>query len=230
MNTAVFEINYLPGAIVISEFMAWTLGDNDGKEWFEVFNTTSLPIDINGWIVSDNDDDFHVIESDGPLIVSPKSHFVFGESVNVVLNGNAAVDYAFGGAIKIGNANDELILIQGDRVIDSVGYGAFKTGPREILTLPGLPPQRGFAMGIAQDYCDGQNTVWALQDTIFNAAGNRGTPGRMNDDSLLCFETNLGFYAREFILGRMSLDQEKIDLLKGGNGFVEVEDLLKLSR
>ena len=43
-----------PGAVVINELMAHS---NDGPDWIELYNTTSEPINIGGWFLSDDDRD-----------------------------------------------------------------------------------------------------------------------------------------------------------------------------
>jgi hypothetical protein len=41
-----------PGDLVINEVMSHS---NEGPDWIELYNTTSKPIDISGWFLSDND-------------------------------------------------------------------------------------------------------------------------------------------------------------------------------
>lgn len=48
-----------PGDVIITEFFANALGDDDGKEWLELFNATDAPIDLTGWEIADNDSDRH---------------------------------------------------------------------------------------------------------------------------------------------------------------------------
>ena len=43
------------GDLIISEILANAVGDDEYKEWFEVFNTTSHEIDLAGWTISDNE-------------------------------------------------------------------------------------------------------------------------------------------------------------------------------
>ena len=53
--TTVHIFGQSPGDLLITEFMADPLnvGDSSG-EYFEIYNTTGSPIDINGWIISDD--------------------------------------------------------------------------------------------------------------------------------------------------------------------------------
>jgi len=57
-----------PPAVVISEVMRnpAAVGDSDG-EWFEVHNTTSAPVDLTGWTLTDGASDRHVMK--GSLLV-----------------------------------------------------------------------------------------------------------------------------------------------------------------
>jgi hypothetical protein len=72
-----------PGAIVINELLAHS---HDGApDWIELHNTTSQPIDIGGWFLSDNDrDDPNVMKyriANGTTI-DPNGYIVFYQDVN----------------------------------------------------------------------------------------------------------------------------------------------------
>ncbi|MEL6823079.1 MAG: endonuclease, partial [Calditrichota bacterium] len=57
------------GDVIISEIMKnpQVVSDSDG-EWFELFNATASPIDINGWTIADDGIDSHVISNGSALI------------------------------------------------------------------------------------------------------------------------------------------------------------------
>jgi hypothetical protein len=49
------ESTHSPGDTIISEFMADVAGDDDGREWIELFNTTETDVDLTGWSIGDNE-------------------------------------------------------------------------------------------------------------------------------------------------------------------------------
>ncbi|MHC4735499.1 MAG: LamG-like jellyroll fold domain-containing protein, partial [Planctomycetota bacterium] len=71
-----------PGAVVINEVMSHS---NAGPDWIELHNTTSKPIDIGGWFLSDNDRDEPNLMKyripDGTMI-DPNSYLVFYGDTN----------------------------------------------------------------------------------------------------------------------------------------------------
>lgn len=186
---AQFLVNQVvdPGDIIITEFLANPAGNSDdGKEWFEVYNTTDTPIDINGWVIADNGTDIHTISSPQPVLVPAREHFVIGESTNFSSNGGVNAGYAYGPAITLGNSNDEIILLKDGQIIHSIGYGAYDSGPKQIQTPVVLYPTSGASIGMGADYCNGPTTLWKPQTTVFNANNDKGTPGGVNDGVSLC--------------------------------------------
>ncbi len=181
-----------PGDVIISEFFADAQGSDDGKEWIELFNTTDAAIDLTGWVLRDNGEDAHSVGGDGPVIIGPKGYLVLGESLDAEVNGGIAIDYAFGDDITLGNSADEIILMQGQSVIHSLGYGEFSSAPMAIVTDVGAEPERGAALGMGMDYCAGPVGVWENQTSSSSSSTSpgtvpaTGTPGADNDGVAVC--------------------------------------------
>ena len=114
-----------PGDIVINEIMQNpnVVTDADG-EWFELYNTTSGSIDINGWTIADADVDLHVIDNGAPLVIASGGYLVLGINANMATNGGVTVDYAYNSnPIFLSNSADELILITPDTIeVDRVEW------------------------------------------------------------------------------------------------------------
>jgi hypothetical protein len=180
------ESTHSPGDIIITEFMANAAGDDDGREWIELFNTTDGDVDLTGWSIGDNEDDDRTIEGSGPVVVPAKGYLVLGQSADTQVNGGVPVGYAFGDAVTLGNESDEIILRQGRVVIHSVGYGDYTAAPHRVMTSLGGSPPEGAAWGMAGDYCDGPVDVWAVQTAVFNSKGDAGTPGKDNENVAVC--------------------------------------------
>ena len=175
-----------PGSLIITEFLANANGNDDNKEWFEVFNTTNEPIDLNGWVISDNDNDTHTINNESALHVPAKGYLVLGESTDPSLNGGAPIDYAYGpNDVTFSSEGDEIILSQNGTVIHAIGYGDFKNSPTQVMDV-GLDAVAGLALGMAVDYCTGAVTSWQPQVSLFGTNGDTGTPGADNDGVDVC--------------------------------------------
>lgn len=175
-----------PGDIIITEFFANTTGNDDYKEWFELYNTTDADIDITGWTILDNDDESHTIASTTSVIVPARDYLVLGGSKSTSQNGGAPVDYAYGMDLSLGNSGDEIILMMGSTIIHSIGYGPYDDSPNDIMTVVADSPTQGAATGMSSDYCEGPVDSWSLQTTGFGASGDLGTPGADNSGVAVC--------------------------------------------
>ncbi|AGC75478.1 carboxypeptidase T [Nonlabens dokdonensis DSW-6] len=96
-----------PGDIVITEIMIDPNSSSEqDREWFEVYNTTSSPIDMNGWTIGDNSSSSrdHVIASMSPVIVPANGYAVFVYNDDTAENaGITNAIYAYGAGT--GNSN-----------------------------------------------------------------------------------------------------------------------------
>ncbi|MCR9133845.1 MAG: CotH kinase family protein [bacterium] len=159
--------------VVINEINYNSSDEFDPKDWVELYNNTSSPIDMSGWYFSDSDDTHQFIFADGYTL--PASGYVvisrdlaaFQAQFPAVNNVVGDMDFGFSGSgelLRVFNAQDELI--------DQVTYSDDAPWPTEAdgngatlsLTHPGL-----------------DNTLaenWA-------ASSGNGTPGAENSDVLV---------------------------------------------
>lgn len=159
--------------VVINEINYNSSDDFDPKDWVELYNNTSSPIDMSGWYFSDSDDTHQFIFADGYTL--PASGYVvisrdlaaFQAQFPAVNNVVGDMNFGFSGSgelLRVFNAQDELI--------DQVTYSDDTPWPTEAdgngatlsLTHPGL-----------------DNTLaenWA-------ASSGNGTPGAENSDVLV---------------------------------------------
>lgn len=162
-----------PGDIVITEIMPnpAAVRDSDG-EWFEIYNATTVAIDINGWTIRNDGSNSHVINNGAPLLVTPNGFLVFGRSADFSINGGVPVDYQVLSRFSLTNAQDVLELVdETGAVIDRIEYDVSLVF---IGTSASLNPDALDA--VAND--DAAN--WCSSETIM-ALGDRGTPGADND-------------------------------------------------
>lgn len=162
-----------PGDIIITEIMQnpSALGDTEG-EWFEIYNATASDIDIEGWTISDDGSDSHVITTGGSVIVPAGGYAVLGRNAAAMAGESVTLLYEYG-VWYLANGDDEVVLTDTGAVeIDRVAY----TG-----TTP-WPDPTGASM--MWDEASGDNNVgtnWAAatSSTIFGS-GDYGTPGVAN--------------------------------------------------
>lgn len=169
-----------PGDVIITEIMQnpGAVFDNVG-EWFEVYNTTSGTIDMNGWIIKDDNVDSHTIDNGGPLLIGPGEFLVFGRNGDSGTNGGYPADYVYSG-ISLANADDEVVLIDGGTEIDRVNYDGG----------PNFPDPTGASMALINFTFDNNvgsswTTSTAREPNFSGPSGDSGSPGTIGSDQTL---------------------------------------------
>lgn len=173
------EGTFEPGALVISEIMVNPLSPNpELGRWFEVTNTTDSVIALDGWVLSDDGGDSHVISSGGTLALNPGEYAVLGASADISANGGASVDYAFSDFV-MDPTEDELVLSSGGTEIDRVAYSEFA----------GFLFPSGASLFVETFFLDSNindfGSIWCVSSSVYGAGGS-GTPGAENDLCPVC--------------------------------------------
>jgi hypothetical protein len=167
------------GALVITEILNDPENVLDAAgEWFEVYNTTDAPIDINAWTLEDTGTDSHRIYQQGGVIVPANGYFVLGTNADVASNGGVTVDYEYGN-FNLANKDDEVTLKSGDVVIDVVAYDDSVTFPNNKAIAMSLSPGKVSAV----DNDDGAN--WCKAQDSYGGV-DLGTPGAANPECPSC--------------------------------------------
>ncbi|GAL01721.1 hypothetical protein JCM19314_1874 [Nonlabens ulvanivorans] len=201
-----------PGDLIVSEIMIDPNGTEREQEWFEVYNTTSTAIDMNGWIINDESSSgrAHVITSAVPVMVPANGYAVLVANDDPLLNGgitNSIYEYGYDSPIggpatpgagtnfptwnnestyANGSTNDDGIRLETatGTVIDQILYGFGYAG------LNAWP-----AMGAASDVSyqldaatldSASNDVaanWLPSTAIYGTDMMVGTPGTANSNS-----------------------------------------------
>lgn len=165
-----------PGDIIITEIMQnpAAVADTSG-EWFEIYNTTSAPIDMQGWIIKDEATvgEEHTIST---LIVPANSYVVLGLNSDIATNGGVTVDYQYD-TVSLGNSTDGIIIECSATIIDQVVWDNGATFPDPSGASMEL--DTNFYNATSND--DGAN--WGTS-TISYGDGDLGTPGTANTLSL----------------------------------------------
>lgn len=161
----------LPGDLVITEIMANPKGADDGKEWFEIYNATTAPVDLTEvrLVFSKADGSSrktHLVTSG---TIGAGEYFVFGGMLEVAKP--AYVDYGYANSLgAFTNTGGRLALECGNTIVDEVVYLATTDGYSQVYDGSRVPD----AMG--NDNFD----AWCNSQTEYEE-GSFGTPGEAND-------------------------------------------------
>ncbi len=168
----------LPGDLVITEvfpdFAPGAAGGGDtGKEWFEIYNASDNPLELEGLTITSSRPDGGSPSSHRmtEVVIAPGQYFVLGDDDPAALS--AYVNYGYGGDLgEMFNAGGgKLALGCGTTEIDSAVYSDVKAGHSRELTSA-RPPDYTLTSDLA-NWCQGDATEF--ED------GNFGTPGQESD-------------------------------------------------
>lgn len=158
------------GEVIITEIMSNpTAVGNAAGEWIEVRNVSERAVSISGFVLRDDGSDAFVVPDLAPI--PPQAHVVFGRSADPKENGGVAVDVAYGTAIVLANSSDEVILEDGDVIVDEVWYDTSFPG------VAGASMTLDPAAMHAVDNDDAAN--WCAGSAAYGL-GDLGTPGTPN--------------------------------------------------
>ena len=143
------------------------VSDSDG-EWFEVYNITDHPIEMQGLTIRDDGSDSHVIGAS--LLVPSYGYVVLGNNDNPSENGGLTIDYAYSG-FALGNSGDEVVIETAELLlIDHVGYSCSSNGKSKSLDPSFL------------NATDNNNVFnWCTEISSTYGDGDNGTPGLANN-------------------------------------------------
>lgn len=164
------------GEVIITEIMKdpAAVFDSSG-EWVEFFNTTSQPIDVEGWVLSDLGSDATQLTNGGAgIIVPPRGYAVVAKQTDPGLNGGVQAAGGYSG-FTLSNGEDEVLLsLPNGYVVDQVIYDDGVLWPDDSGASLQLSTER-----LAPLWNDlGEN--WCAGSTPFGA-GDLGTPGARNE-------------------------------------------------
>lgn len=177
LNTPGSGPGTIPGKIVITEIMKDPKFVPDASgEWFEVLNTSTLPVSLAGWTISDLGSNQHVLPSGGSApVVGPGQRLVLGNQDIFALNGGVQVDYKYSG-ITLSNGADEVLLRDANgTLIDMLAYGDGPLWPDSAgIALNLAPPASSTLLNDdPANWCDAQLPFHPVNPDL-------GTPGQPN--------------------------------------------------
>jgi hypothetical protein len=161
----------LAGDLVVTEIMSNPDKVLDSRgEYFEIYNATAYPIELQGLYVRDGGATQHFTVGTS-LVIHPKKYMTFAKNGNAALNGGITEDYDYSDIFVL-LATDVVWLQDGTGfTIDKVSYNL--TWPQPVgrsIELDKLTTD-ATSNNTAANWCQ---AAWALAD------GDKGSPGIQN--------------------------------------------------
>lgn len=175
------------GDLIITEIMANPdVVDDSAGEYFEVYNTTTRTLHLNGLRITDEGTDAFTVDSltTAPITIGPNEYFVFGRNANYTTNGNIDIDFEWS-SMTLANTSDSIIITRPGRasapdiLVTSVKYDA-------SLGFPRVPTGASLQLGSENDLrtIDPSNgSLWCRSTEAIHPANiisDQGTPGAQN--------------------------------------------------
>ena len=136
-------------------------------EYIELYNPNNVPIQLNGWRISDQKRDGHTLHSPEPIQMDAQSYFVLGNNANPDTNGNLQIQYEYR-RFNLSNTKDLVRLEDAcGNLVQEVKYPE-AWGRRKIRT--------GYAMERVAGKKSSNNQRWKRSRNRLKS-GERGTPG-----------------------------------------------------
>ena len=160
------------GDVIVTEIMKSPVAHNRA-EWFELYNTTANPIDVEGWEFTDfASNKFRIDVGGGGLVLGPGEYMVLGtEFVSFPLD----YSYLFLD-FMLGNFEDEILVHDASgQLQDSLQYDDGILWPDVIGRSVTFDP------AVSQDeLTNNDGTNWCPGTTFYTGV-DQGTPGAPND-------------------------------------------------
>ena len=107
-------------------------------EWFELYNPTAEPVELEGTILSDDGANSHTIATGASLLISPGDYFVMSRNGDSMLNGGIVADYVYS-SFSLGNTTDQIIFSNGLTELLRLDYSGGFGAAGISMELTGLP-------------------------------------------------------------------------------------------
>ena len=174
--------SFSAGDVVVTEIMQNPAGVSDNYgEWFEVYNTTSSDIDLNGWTITDQAGSSQNIANIESSVIVPSGGYITmgrgGDTDVASANYNGGITHAFvyDAGFLLSNGADEVILVDpSGTIIDEVYYDGGSV----------FPDPTGSSMQLDPGFLDASNndtgSNWCESVDSYGTVGDLGTPASSN--------------------------------------------------
>lgn len=163
----------IAGDLIVTEVMADAASADEGKEWFELYNNTDDPLEMDGVVITSSriGGDKAKSHTMGKVTIAPGQYYTLGNSADDLLP--PYIDYGYGSDLGefYNTGGGEITVKCGSTVVDDASYDGVKSGHTRQLTAASAP-----------DYTLNDDLAnWCQGDATEYDDGNFGTPGAEND-------------------------------------------------
>ena len=160
------------GDLVVTEIMANPAGDDEGLEWFEIYNSSDRALALAGLALSDDGVDAIVLDSD--FVLPAGEYAVLGASAEAAPG--IDVVWTDSGSYALSNSSDEIEIHFAGTPVDRVAWGAGSDPPWERpngATMSLDPDATSAAMNDSA-------AAWCAGTLDYGVPPNLGSPGAAN--------------------------------------------------
>jgi len=157
-------------SIVINEINYKSPEDHDCGDWVELFNSTSGPVDLSGWVFKDADDTHKFVITSG-TVIQANQYLVLYESEDKFRAFYPGLTSAMGQfGFGLSETEDVVRLFDSsDQLIDSLYFMNDDSWPK-------IGDNEGSTLSLIDPYKNNERYYW------WETSENYGTPGRQNDN------------------------------------------------
>ncbi len=158
--------------VVINEVMYDLPGADSGREWIEIKNVSSSPIDIVGWKITDNNQNHKPCKpvQGGTSIIAGGYAIIVENSAKFLLDWPGFQGTIVESAFSLSNDTETLALKEHDRVVDAITY---TTPPNIKVAENSLQKMEGGVWKFSAP-TPGENNVFTAMISL--GAGNTAKP------------------------------------------------------
>jgi hypothetical protein len=154
------------GQVIITEIQNNPNGEDDLREYIELFNPNATPISITGWVLQSCSDQGVTLTGEIP----GRGHYVIAKSLNRQANGGVDAQAEMGDLFLPNGFGSILLFDQNDTLVDQVRY---EPGGEAWPTR-----RSGEALELLEPAADNRNGAsWVAGEEPYGDGG-KGSPGR----------------------------------------------------
>ncbi|MEZ5196597.1 MAG: lamin tail domain-containing protein [Bacteroidales bacterium] len=210
---AMFKVKELTDSLVINEINYNSLPASNSDDWVELKNRSSLPVDLSGWILKDENDS-HIYQIPGNFVLAPNSYVVLCNDTAQFKSVYPQVNNIVGNLGFGFSGTDEVIRLynnMGD-LVDSVHY--YDSNPWSKLPDGYGPTLELKSDTLNNDFAENWRASYVM----------KGTPGEANS-----MKAPVQLYINEFMADNDTIIadpqgeyEDWIELYNGGEQYIDM--------
>jgi len=167
-----------PGDVLITELMLSPVAATGEGRWFELYNSSAQPVDMQGWVLRESTGLTSTIPAGAPFMIAPGQYLVFAANPDPATNGGVIPDFSYDPLMVMDPAAGSLQLDYNGLIVDEVIWdGTFpQTAGASMSFLPKISAGAPTQNDLAAD--------WGVSSQTFGD-GDFGTPGLNNPNAVL---------------------------------------------